>query len=30
MREIAHWVDGKPWEGQSPRRGDVWNLVRHK
>ncbi len=25
MKRITHWIDGKPWNGTSERRGDVYN-----
>jgi malonate-semialdehyde dehydrogenase (acetylating)/methylmalonate-semialdehyde dehydrogenase len=28
MTSIGHWVDGKPWAGHGPRRGDVYDPAR--
>ena len=25
MRQISHWIDGKPWEGPAERRGPVYD-----
>jgi malonate-semialdehyde dehydrogenase (acetylating)/methylmalonate-semialdehyde dehydrogenase len=25
MKRITHWIDGKPWNGDSERRGDVYD-----